>query len=497
MLLAGALAPVSLASSSALARSARRAVPQDAAAGTPDDGRSDRPPAQATPDYVLDVGTRELDLFGTPTPALLANDRLPGTELRYREGDSFRVLINNHLETPCTLHWHGLIVPNYMDGVPGITQYPIGSRQSVFIEYPLRQSGSYWYHSHYQLQEQQGLNGPFIIEERRPEHAYDHDVTIYLQDWIQQSPYGIVPQIRGEQPATPAVRTPVPGGAPFPGDRPFNVDVDCPGYLMNGRTGDDPWTMTVRKGDRLRLRLINGSTSTFFRVGLADHDLTIIAADGQPVVPTTAGNVVLAVAERYDVLVTIRETGSFDLRAVALGTRRGASGVLHTPGAVARPARGPFAFRSPAGGSADYPALRSPYPTTLPEGPVRTFDIELGGEMKRYLWSMAGEYYPELYVPEGNAGPLEVRRGERVRIRFTNSTMMYHPMHLHGHFYRVLAKPGEWDQPDAPLKDTVAVGPGQRIDIEFTADNPGHWFFHCHNLYHLASGMARQVRYVV
>ncbi|MED5506723.1 MAG: multicopper oxidase domain-containing protein, partial [Planctomycetota bacterium] len=117
--------------------------------------------------------------------------------------------------------------------------------------------------------------------------------------------------------------------------------------------------------------------------------------------------------------------------------------------------------------------------------------------MKRYLWSMAGEYYPELYVPEGDAGPLEVRRGERVRIRFTNSTMMYHPMHLHGHFYRVLAKPGEWDQPDAPLKDTVAVGPGQRIDIEFTADNPGHWFFHCHNLYHLASGMARQVRYVV
>ena len=497
MLVAGALAPVSLPAASALAGPVGQDPPVDPTATSRPEAPGAGPPFQAVPDYVFDVDTRELDFFGTPTPALLVDDRLPGTEIRYREGDTFRVLINNHLQTPCTLHWHGLIVPNYMDGVPGITQYPIAARQSVFIEYPIRQSGSYWYHSHYQLQEQQGLNGPYIIEERRPEHDYDHDVTVYLQDWIQQSPYGIVPQIRGEEPATPAVKTPVEGGAPFPGDRPFNVDVDCPGYLLNGGTESSPWTMKVRKGDRLRLRLINGSTSTFFRVGLADHDLTIIAADGQPVVPTTAGNVVLAVAERYDVLVTIRRTGSFDLRAIALGTRRGVSGVLHTPGASATPSRNPFVFRAPAGGSADYPSLRSPYSTTLPDGPVRTFEIELGGMMKKYLWSMAGEYYPELYVPEGDAGPLDIRRGERVRIRFTNSTMMYHPMHLHGHFYRVLAKPGAWEQPDAPLKDTVAVGPGQRIDIEFTADNPGHWFFHCHNLYHLASGMARQVRYVV
>ena len=111
----------------------------------------------------------------------------------------------------------------------------------------------------------------------------------------------------------------------------------------------------------------------------------------------------------------------------------------------------------------------------LPDGPIKTFDIELGGDMDRYLWSMAGEYYPELFVPEGDAGPLRINYGDRVRVRFTNSTMMYHPMHLHGHFYRLLSTPGAWGETHCPLKDTVAVGPGQKIDIEFYADNPGHW----------------------
>ena len=117
--------------------------------------------------------------------------------------------------------------------------------------------------------------------------------------------------------------------------------------------------------------------------------------------------------------------------------------------------------------------------------------------MSKYLWSMGGQYYPELFSPKGQAEPLKIQQGDRVRIRMTNSTMMFHPMHLHGHFFRLLPKPGAWDDPSAPLKDTVGVGPKQEIDIEFIADNPGSWFFHCHNLYHLASGMARVVRYTL
>ena len=115
----------------------------------------------------------------------------------------------------------------------------------------------------------------------------------------------------------------------------------------------------------------------------------------------------------------------------------------------------------------------------------------------KYLWSMEGQYYPEMYSPDGKAQPLQIRLGDRVRIRFTNSTMMYHPMHLHGHFFRVLPQAGEWDAPNAPLKDSVAVGPKEKVDIEFFADNPGRWFCHCHNMYHMLAGMARVVEYVV
>ena len=486
---AGAMAPFALVGSGA---AQSKAGPDD-----PSSPESRTMPLSPKPDYVLDIESKSIAPLGTPTEATLVNGGYPGTEIRYTEGDMFKVLLNNTMQNPCTVHWHGMIVPNYMDGVPEITQLPLGAGESVFMEYPIRQAGSYWYHSHYELQEQQGLSGPLIIEEKRPDHDYDKDVTVFMTDWLNQSPYGIIPQIRDEQTQTSAVKTPVAGGEPFPGDKPFGIDVDYPGYLMNGKSFDDPWTMQVRQGDRLRLRLINGSTATFFRVDLEDHEMEIIAADGQPVVPTRAGSVVIAVAERYDVLVTIKRSGSFTLNAAALGTKRKVAGVLHTPGASRKPAPGPPEWRGPAGGMADYAALKSPYPTVLPDGPVRTFDIELGGKMSGYLWSMANEYYPELYVPEGDASPLQIRYEERVRVRFTNTTMMYHPMHLHGHFYRLLSKPGAWDETHAPLKDTVAVGPGERIDIEFYADNPGRWFFHCHNLYHLAAGMAREVNYIV
>lgn len=485
---AGAMAPFALFGSA----EARSKTPREDAVTS----GSGVMPSAPKPDYVFDIESKSIAPLGKTTEAILVNGTNPGTEIRYTEGDMFKVLLNNTMQNPCTVHWHGMIVPNYMDGVPKITQYPLAPGQSVFMEYPLRQTGSYWYHSHYGLQEQQGLRGPLVIEEKRPEHDYDKDITVFMTDWLDQSPYGIIPQIRNERTQTSAVKTPVAGGEPFPGEKPFGIDVDYPGYLMNGKSLKDPWTMQVRQGDRLRLRLINGSTATFFRVDLEDHDMEIIAADGQPVVPITAGNVVIAIAERYDVLVTIKKSGSFTLNAAALGTKRKVAGVLHTPGASKKPTVGRPTWRGVSGGIADYAALKSPYPTILPEGPVRTFEIDLGGKMSGYLWSMANEYYPEMFVPEGDASPLQIRYQDRVRVRFTNSTMMYHPMHLHGHFYRVLSKPGAWDETHAPLKDTVAVGPGQTVDIEFYADNPGHWFFHCHNLYHLAAGMAREVVYM-
>lgn len=186
--------------------------------------------AAPKPDRVFNIDQMTAAPFGVPTEAIGINGSIPGPEIRYTEGDTFRTQINNRLDTPATIHWHGMVVPNYMDGVPFITQYPLQPGHSVFIEYPIRQAGTYWYHSHYKFQEQRGLSGPLVIEEKRPDHDYDHDVTIFLSDWLNQSPLGMIPQLRGDEPATPAVNPPKAVTNPFPGDRHFNVDLDHPGF---------------------------------------------------------------------------------------------------------------------------------------------------------------------------------------------------------------------------------------------------------------------------
>lgn len=134
----------------------------------------------------------------------------------------------------------------------------------------------------------------------------------------------------------------------------------------------------------------------------------------------------------------------------------------------------------------EYSALRALASTVLPPGETRVFRLPLEGDMQKHVWMMDGQAWPD-------ASPLEIRRGDQARVELTNRTMMWHPMHLHGHFFRVLNGAGDF----CPLKHTVNVAPGETVQIEFTADNPGRWFFHCHNLYHLAVGMAREFVYVV
>ena len=451
-------------------------------------------------DYVFDISQREYAPLGVSVDSIVVNGQTPGPEIRYREGEMFRVLLQNHLDQPTTVHWHGLIVPNWMDGVPDLTQLAIPPKNSFFVEYPIVQSGTYWYHSHYQLQEQVGLHGPYVIDEKRPIADYDHDVVCFGNDWLNQSPYDIVPQIRGEKKKTEAVETPEGDLYGLPGaKKPFNVDVNYPGFVLNAHTNQDPWTFQCKAGDRVRLRLINGATSATFRVALDGHDMTIIACDGTPCVPVTVDSIVLAVAERYDVLVTVKESGSFTMHWACVGQAQQVVGVIHTADAKPTPNLERARFGPRTGGMTDYAAMRAPHDTTLPDGPIKTIQLDLGGMMKSYLWTMGGQLYPEVYVPKGKADaePLHIELGDRVRMSLTNSTMMYHPMHLHGHFFRLLAEPGRWDQPDAVIKDTIGVPPGGRVDFEFFADNPGHWFFHCHNLFHLAAGMARVFHYGV
>jgi len=189
----------------------------------------------------------------------------------------------------------------------------------------------------------------------------------------------------------------------------------------------------------------------------------------------------MGMAECYDAVVSLPASGSYTLHAVAQDGSGQAVGVLYTPDVAPAPNLTKPTFD---GRALSYTDLRAAAPTTLPVGPTRSFRLALQGDMSRYIWTIDRQVYPK-------ADPLLIRQGDRVEVEMKNETMMWHPMHLHGHFFRVLQGAGEL----CPLKHTVNVAPRETVKFEFTADNPGRWIFHCHNLYHLEAGMARVFEY--
>jgi len=524
----------------------RRALLRNAAVGTAllAGGRVTRSAAAITPvtapesayiprpnptQYTIGIASAPVNPDGAQlVNGVLLNGTLPGPEIRVREGDMLRVLVDNRLaDSPTSIHWHGLLVPAAMDGVPDVSNAPIAPGRTYVYEYPIRQSGTYWYHSHYDFQEQLGCYGAFVIEPAHEPLVTEHDAVILLGDWLHRSPEEVYKELRGGQPmgagmkmgAAPGGATPTvsgkamegmpaggamtmrgtPAAAPAAAGKGMGAgppagggmkmgggadlsDVKYDAFLLNGRGPENPWTLTVRPGERVRLRVVNGGGSTYFRVRCDEHPLQITHADGLAVEPTTVDHFLIGMGEVYDAVVTMKATGSYTLHAVAQDGSGQALGVLHTPDATPRPNR---AMPSFDGRALSYADLRAPAPTTLPDGPVRTFRLPLSGDMARYIWMIGGQVWP-------NADPLLIRQGDRVQIEMANESGMWHPMHLHGHFFRVLQGAGEF----CPLKHSVNVPPQETVRIEFTADNPGSWFFHCHNTYHLEAGMARKFEYI-
>lgn len=437
------------------------------------------------PDHILEVRNIQKSYFSKDIAALLVNETWPGTAIRYTKGEPFRVVVKNLLDEPTSIHWHGLILPNLLDGVPEVTQAPIEPGALMYYEFPLVQAGSYWYHSHYHLQEQQGLAGPIIIEDSDEKRGYDHDVTVFLSDVLEGSPNDLVKGLQAGK-----IDVDVPDPYILPGEKEFETDIPYLGYLINGQSNDRPWHYAAKAGQRLRLRLINGSTSSFFRIMINGLPLTVIASDGEDVEPVMVDNLMVGTAERYDVLVTLPESGSYTLHAAALGDDKQVVGILHTEDAAAKAnmARPKFTDRI-----LRLDQLVASEETNFSATPDRTIENRLSGDMKAYEWEINDVRYPEVFAGEGAENiPFKVGYGEVVRFVIDNPTPMYHPMHLHGHVFRVLNGQGA----KAPRKDTLSVAPKSKVNIEFLADNPGKWFWHCHNLYHLATGMAREVHYV-
>jgi FtsP/CotA-like multicopper oxidase with cupredoxin domain len=493
---------------SALAMGAAAAAPWLRGVGAALDTTHYVPRPNAT-QYRLRVARTMLAPDGAPQPAaaVLADGTLPGPEIRVRAGEQLRVLVDNLMaDAATTIHWHGLLVPAAMDGVPDISNAPIAAQRTYVYEYPILQSGTYWYHSHYGFQEQQGLYGAFVIESTDDSGRADRDAVVLLGDWLHRDPTHVFEQLRAGAAMSGSGKTPAtaksgsthdmtgmgagsamemrktPGGTMPPMGGADLSDVSYDAFLLNGRSSRSPWAFAARPGERIRLRVINGGASTYFRLALDGHAFTVTHADGLAVQPVEVDQLLIGMGETYDLLVALARPGSATLHAVAQDGSGQAIGVLHTPDAppqpnTAMPVFGPRELT--------YAMLRAPAPTTLPAGETRTFRLPLQGNMAAYVWMIDGQAYPK-------ADPLRIRAGERVRLELINQTGMWHPMHLHGHFFRLLQGAGDY----CPLKHTANVAPGQTVVIEFTADNPGAWFFHCHNIYHLEAGMARVFEYV-
>jgi FtsP/CotA-like multicopper oxidase with cupredoxin domain len=374
-----------------------------------------------------------------------------------------------------------------MDGVSGLTQEPAPPGGSFLYEFAADTPGTYLYHSHHGLQMDRGLVGPLIVDPLDTTHepAFDREYILVLDDWLTTTPEAALAQLRQAGGMGGGMVGGTGAGMMSGSDGPAYG-----GYLVNDALTAGATPLRVRRGERVRIRVINGASSTTFRVGLQGHRLVVTHSDGQPIQPVRVDTFPIGMGERYDVVVTADSPGTYSLLVGPLDST--------VPGVVV-----PFVYE----GYSDRVVAPAIWPSALLRGrtlrlqdlaaatsrdivadPDRIVRLQLGQAMMGgYAWTINGQAYP-------NADPIPVAEGEHIRFAITNGTMMRHPIHLHGHFCRVRGTVG--GDRYAPLKDTLLVDPmGGAVEIDARMDNPGRWFLHCHHLYHMEAGMARVVEY--
>lgn len=431
------------------------------------------------------------------------------------EAEGFHVEVVNELQVPTSIHWHGLILPNLMDGVPFVTQNPIPPRGSRRYDFPLKQSGSYWMHSHYGLQEQQLLSAPMVIRSPTESKVGDAEFTVMLSDFSFTSPQDILKGLMGK---TPAMKRKTHNNS-MPNSKPMSmseqkrslvlqqwdavskrlvsrevqaaapdIDVTYDALLANRRTIDDPQVFEVKPGQSVLLRLMGAAAATNFFIDTGRLDATIIATDGEDVQPVGGNFFQLSTAQRLDVLITIPETGGvFPILALGEGTSLQAGVLLATQGAKIPRQLLAIRAQKTMGGLDNTQEIHLMAKEPLPDKPVqRSLPSVLGGNMMTYTWTINGTSYP-------NRNSLNVKEGERVELVISNTTGMSHPMHLHGHVFEVTEIDGQ--KIAGAKRDTILVPPKSTIKVIFDANNPGVWAYHCHILYHLATGMFTVLKY--
>ena len=540
-------------------------------------------------DFDLRIGETPINFTGSPKVAFTVNGSVPAPTLRWKEGDTVTLRVANTLGEDASIHWHGIVLPANMDGVPGLSFHGIRPGETYVYRFKVRQGGTYWYHSHSGFQEQRGLYGPLLIDPEKPEpFKYDREHVVMLTDWTDEDPARVFAKLKKQSDyynrnqrtvgdffrdvrsrglgATVADRK-------MWGEMRMNPTdlADASGrtytYLMNGTTPAGNWTGLFKSGERVRLRFINGSAMSYFDVRIPGLKMTVVAADGQYVHPVTIDEFRIATAETFDAIVEPSGQDAFTIFAQSndrtgfaagtLATREGLraavpdldprpmltmadlghgdhAGMNH-PSTPADPHAGHATPQQPAtpdphaghqmgptsGAVQQHPEtedgnplvdMQTMAPTSRlddpgiglrdngrrvltyadlrslfddPDGrePGRTVELHLTGHMERFAWSFDG-------VKFSAAEPLRFTYGERLRIVLVNDTMMTHPIHLHGMWSDIEDDQGHFHV----RKHTVDMPPGTKRSYRVTADALGRWAYHCHLLFHMESGMFREVR---
>jgi FtsP/CotA-like multicopper oxidase with cupredoxin domain len=407
-------------------------------------------------------------------------NRVPGPELRVQQGQPVRVIVRNDLPEETTVHWHGIRLPNAMDGVPGLTQRPIKTGETFIYEFTPPDAGTFWYHPHANSLRQlgRGMAGVLIVEEPQP-IAVDRELVWMLADWRLTRDAQIAPGFGGM------------------------MDAAMAGRLGNTITinGAIPSETPVKAGERIRLRLINSSLARMMALRFEGHRPVVVALDGQPCEPHVGERLLLGPAMRADLIIEMQGEPGNRYRIVD-DFYPDLSYWLTELIYDAAPA--PFARRL------DVPAALPRNPLPEPDlGSAEHHDLTLqggmmsGGGMMGGMMGMSGmgsgapwAINGTSMTGDGHAGmaPLmTLKLGRSYVFTIRNDTAWWHPMHLHGHSFRVLTRnrsPVAYHQ----WMDTVPIAPKETVEIAFVADNPGDWMLHCHVADHQVSGMMTVLR---
>jgi CopA family copper-resistance protein len=523
--------------------------------------------------YDLYIKDTTVNYSGKEKKAIAINGSIPGPVLTFTEGDTAVVYVHNLMHMETSIHWHGVFLPNRYDGVPYLTQLPIKPHATFVYKFPVIQNGTYWYHSHTEMQEQSGMYGALIFNKvNEPEIP---TIPVVLSDWTDMNPMEADRFLHTANDWFAIKKGTTQSYAEAIQKGHFKTkltnewkrmsamdvsDVYYEKFLSNGKPELN--YSQFKAGDKVRLRMVNGGASTYFWLSYSGGKITVVGNDGNDVAPVEVDRLIIAPSETYDVVVTIPENMQYEFLSTAedrtnstsiwlgsgmkmpakpLGKLKYFEGMkmmndmMKMDGSMApmegmemsnqqmdmnnvmypeitgaetgktkkkaekkghdmkamdhQKTMGNMQGMEMGGADADmvtlnYGMLRATEKTTLRKGPERLLKFELTGNMDRYVWTLDNKTVSE-------SDRILIKKGENVKIILYNNSMMRHPMHLHGHDFRVLNGQGEY----APLKNVLDILPMETDTLEFAATESGDWFFHCHILYHMMSGMGRVFSY--